>query len=109
MDTSTQPADSYGDAPKNGTFVIFTVDLDADATMDVYEDDFYVVDDDGKRFDQGGGNSWDAIDYDDQLGYAELNAGENRSGLLVFDLPMEHGTLAYAPNYDGGPIGTWEF
>lgn len=110
LETSTMPYDEYGSKPKNGVFLIFSVELAATANqMDVYEDDFYVTMSDGTRFDQGNDNSWDAIDLDDTLGYITLNAGEKTSGVLVFDVPEEHGTLAWAPNYEGGPVGAWTF
>lgn len=109
LEITTSPADSYGSGPKRDVFLIFTVDLEATGTMDVYEDDFYVRLEDGTRIDQGDGNSWDAIDLDDSLGYATVNAGEKRTGYIVFDVPDEHGELAYAPNWDGGPIVVWEY
>lgn len=109
VETSDRPFSSYGEGPSNGTFVTFSVDVSAQATFDVYDGDFYVLADDGTRYDVGDGNAMDAVDYDDTLGWVELNAGEKKSGLLAFDLPAEHGRLAYAPNYDGGPIGVWEF
>jgi hypothetical protein len=107
--STTKPYDQYGSGPKHDRFVIFTVDLEAQADQfDVYEDDFYVVID-GTRYDHGEGNAYDAADYDDQLGYAELNAGEKKSGLLVFDLPEGSGELFYAPNFEGGAIASWKF
>lgn len=109
MESTTKPYDQFGSGPKHDRFVIFTVDLEAQADQfDVYEDDFYVVID-GTRYDHGEGNAYDAVDYDDQLGYAELNAGEKKSGLLVFDLPEGSGELFYAPNFEGGAIASWNF
>jgi hypothetical protein len=109
METTTKPYDEYGEGPKYDRFLIFTVDLGAEADQfDVYGDDFYIVID-GTRYDHGEGNSFDATDYDDQLGYAELNAGETKSGLLVFDVPEGSGELLYAPNYEGGAIASWRF
>jgi hypothetical protein len=109
VESTTKPYDKYGSGPKHDRFVIFDVDLEARADQfDVYEDDFYVVID-GTRYDHGEGNAYDAADYDDQLGYAELNAGEKKSGLLVFDLPEGSGELFYAPNFEGGAIASWKF
>jgi hypothetical protein len=107
--TSNRPHDDYGEGPTHGVFVIFSVTVEAAASFEVYDGDFYVVAQDGTRYDLGDGNSYDAIDYDDALDWVELNAGEKKSGLLAFDLPTEHGQLAYAPNYESGPIGVWEF
>jgi hypothetical protein len=102
VESTTKPYDQYGSGPKYDRFVVFSVDLEARADQfNVYEDDFYVVID-GTRYDHGEGNAYDAADYDDQLGYAELNAGGKKSGLLVFDLSEASGELFYAPNFEGG-------
>lgn len=109
LETTTTPYDEYGEGPKNDQFLIFTVDLKADADQfDVDEYEFYVVID-GTRYDEGEGNSIDAADYDDQLGYVVLNAGESKSGVLVFDVPEGKGELFYAPNFEGGAIASWKF
>ena len=109
LETTTTPYDEYGEGPKYDQFLIFTVDLKADSDQfDVYEDDFYVIID-GTRYDLGDGNAYDAADYDDQLGYVELNAGESKSGVLVFDVPEGKGELFYAPNFEGGAIASWKF
>ena len=73
------------------------------------EDEFYVATKNREHIDEGDGNSYDAINYDEALSYAELNAGEHKTGLLVFDSPSKHGTLNYAPNYESGPIASWTF
>jgi hypothetical protein len=110
LERTTRPYESdYGSGPKRNVFLLFTVRVEATASTDVYEDDFYVVTGDGERVDHGDGNSYDAVDMDDMLGWAELNAGQHTTGVLVFDSPVKHGTLAYDPNYEGEPIATWEF
>lgn len=106
---STTPADKYGSGPKRKVFVIFKVRIDGLASTSVYEDDFYIVTKDGRRIDQGDGNSWDAVDLDETLGFAEVNAGQHKTGLLVFDSPVRHGTLAYDPNFEGEPVVSWKF
>lgn len=106
---SEQPADQYGSGPDRKVFVIFGIRIDGKASTSVYEDDFYIVTNSGERVDHGDGNSWDAVDMDDMIGYAELNAGQHKEGVLVFDSPVRHGTLAYDPNYEGEPIVAWEF
>lgn len=106
---ATRPYDEYGETPKHGRFLIFTLDLEAQADQfDVTEYEFYVVID-GTRYDEGEGNSSYAADYDDQLGYVTLNSGERKSGVLVFDVPDGAGELFYAPNYEGGAIASWTF
>jgi hypothetical protein len=107
LEITTRPADPYGSKPRRGYFLIFTVKLRADSQLSVSEDEFYVATKSGEHVDEGDGNSYEATT--DTLGYAELNAGEHKSGLLVFDAPSKHGTLNYAPNYEGGPIASWTF
>ncbi|MGH8836438.1 MAG: hypothetical protein ACRDWG_15795 [Actinomycetes bacterium] len=63
----------------------------------------------GERLDEGNGNSWDAVDFDDLLGAVELNDGEHKTGLLVFDSPARHGILVYSPILGSGPIVSWKF
>jgi hypothetical protein len=109
LEITTRPADEFGSKPDRGYFLIFTVKLRADGQLSVSEDEFYVATKSGEHVDEGDGNSYDAINYDDLLSYAELNAGEHKTGLLVFDAPSKHGTLNYAPNFEGGPIASWTF
>jgi hypothetical protein len=107
---TTRPYDELlGFKPEEGYFLIFTVSLQADAYVDILADDFYVKTSKGEHIEEGGGNSWDAVDLDDLLDYVALNAGEHQTGLLVFDSPVKHGILAYAPNLAGGPIVSWKF
>jgi hypothetical protein len=107
---TTRPYDKLiGSKPEEGYFLIFTISLEADASFDVFEEDFYVKTSKGEHIDEGNGNSWDAVDFDDLLGYVELNAGEHKTGLLAFDSPVKHGIFAYAPNLEGDPIVTWKF
>jgi hypothetical protein len=100
---------SVGSKPRNGYFLIFTVSFKADGYFDIFEDDFYVKTSNGERIDEGGGNSWDAVDFYDLLDLLVVNAGERRTGLVVFDSPVKHGVLAYAPNAKGNPIVSWKF
>lgn len=110
VDVVTSPQNSYGEMPRHDQFLVFTVDLEGIATTSLYGDDFYIRTEDGTRYDEGDGNSWDAIgDLDDLLGYQDVNAGDKVSGKLVYDVPDEPAELTYAPNYQAGPIGVWEF
>jgi hypothetical protein len=107
---TTKPYDSeYGQGPASEVFVIFTVEVQAATSSSVYSDDFYIVTRDGQRVDTLDGNSYEAIDFNDELGYVELDAGQHKQGLLAFDSPTKHGTLNYNPNFEGEPIATWEF
>jgi hypothetical protein len=106
---STRPGVDYGERPQRGYFLIFTVRLAASKQLSVDEYEFYVATRSGEHIDEGDAHSIDAADYDKVLGFAELNAGEHKTGLLVFDSPSKLGTLNYAPNYEGGPIASWSF
>jgi hypothetical protein len=106
---TTRPYDkSVGYPPEEGYFLAFTVSVKADTGFDVFEEDFYVKTSKGKRIEEGGGNSWDAVDFEDLLD-AVLSAGERQTGFVVFDSPVKQGILAYAPNLEGGPIASWKF
>ena len=110
---ATQPADSYGSAPKNGYFVIVTARAAADTGytdgFDVSSSDFYALSG-GSHYDEANGNSYDALsDSSDELGYTTLAAGERVSGKMVFDVPSRHGKIVYAPNYDGQPLAEWSY
>lgn len=109
LDYSTESYDEYGSGPRRNVFLIFKVRIDGLQSTSVYEDDFYIVTRNGTRIDAGGGNSWDAVNYDDMLGYAEVNSGQHKTGYVVFDSPVRHGTLEYDPNFEGEPIVSWEF
>ena len=109
LEATTKPYDQYGSGPKYDRFLIFTVDVESQADgFDIDSGDFYVTLD-NERYEEGDGNSWDAVDLDDMLSYVTLNTGERTSGLLVFDIPEGSGELHYAPNYGGGAIATWKF
>ena len=109
LEYSTTPYDEYGSGPRRDVFLIFKVRVDGLASTSVYEGDFYVVTKNGARLEAGNGNAWDAVNYDDTLGWAEVNAGQHKAGYIVFDSPVEHGTLEYDPNFEGEPVVTWEF
>lgn len=108
---STQSAESeYGSGPEREYFVIFTVELECtDGVMNVFAGDFYILDEEGNRTEEGNGNAFGAVDYDDSIGFTELSSGERRTGVLVFDLEVRSGTLVYNPNYDGQPLASWDF
>jgi hypothetical protein len=105
----TGPGYSYGEPPKSGYYLIFTVKLNAKApAVYVGEDEFYVRTPDGQHVDSGEGNAYMAIEGN-TLGSADLNTGEHTTGFLTFDSPTKHGKLAYSPNYDGEPVAWWSF
>jgi hypothetical protein len=106
---TTRPYDEFGSPPKRDYFLIFTMKLSATGNLEVFDSDFYVLTGKGEHIDATDGNAFDAIDYDDALSLVELHEGEHKTGLLAFDAPSKHGKLAYAPNYEGGPIVVWKF
>ena len=36
-----------------------------------------------------------------------MNARQHKTGYIVFDSPVRHGTLEYDPNFEGEPIVPW--
>lgn len=115
LKVTTWPADpEFGSKPKHGYFVNVGVTTTADPGysdgLSIYSGDFYVVSSYGQHFNEGEGNSYDALkDSSDELPYTNLAAGEAVSGRLVFDVPSRHGVIAYSPNSDGQPIAEWKF
>jgi hypothetical protein len=111
VETLTQPVRTYGDPPKHGQFAVFHIEVEGLASSTFSGDDFYIRTADGTRYDEGDGNAWDAVgDSDDRISYVSFNAGERRTGVIVFDIPNDDtAELAFAPNYRSGPIGVWDF
>ena len=111
---TTYPADSYGEAPANGYYVIVKVTAAADkANHDgwfVSPLDFHAVVK-GQQFTEDNGHAYDGeTDAESSTDLsATLAAGETVTGYVAFDVPSAHGTIVYAPNYDGQPIATWSY
>lgn len=103
---STRPADEFGSAPQRGYFLTVQVRARALATssteFDINAMDFYALVR-GEHFEEGTGNALDAPGADRELG-ARPNAGESTSGTLVFDVPTQHGKIAYSPAEADGPV-----
>ncbi len=112
VQASTRPADAYGSAPQHGYFLTVRVRAMALPSywngFDIGPMDFYALLR-SSHFEEGNGNALDAPGADRELDYATLNAAESTSGTLVFDVPAKHGKIAYAPEFEGGPIGYWSF
>lgn len=112
VENSTRPVDEYSSAPKNGYFVTAHVTVKAlssyTAGFDIYSGDFYAVVK-GTHYEEGNGNAFEGPGRDSALDSMTLNAGETASGTLNFDLPAQHGRIAYSPNSEGGPVGYWTF
>lgn len=112
LDYYTGPADAYSEGPKNGYFVVAHVKVKVYKAytdgFNISSSDFYVTAK-GIHYDEGNGNAFEAPQSDDQLEATNLNAAEVGQGTLLFDLPAKHGQIAYAPNFEGGFIGSWTF
>lgn len=112
--STTLPADSeFGSRPSHGYFLVIRVRVEdlpsATGSFDISSLDFYVRVR-GEHFDEGNGNSYDAVsDTSDELSAVTLNPGERTNGLLLFDVPSPHGQLVYAPNYTGESLVEWKF
>ena len=111
---TTYPADSYGEAPANGYYVIVKVTAAADAANHdgwfVSPLDFHAVVH-GQHYDEGNGHAYEAL-TSAQSGQdlsSTLSAGETATGYLAFDVPKAHGTIVYAPNSDGQPLAVWSY
>jgi hypothetical protein len=113
VETSTQPADAYSDGPAKGYFVDILVRYRAKNAFtegfDASPLDWYAKIG-SRHFDEGDANAYEGPhSMNGELDSPTLNAGESTTGWLLFDLPSPHGKIAYAPNYDGGPLGYWKF
>jgi len=110
---TTWPADSYGEKPANGYYVAFKVTYKADKGYtdgwNVSSLDFHAVVG-GQHFDEDNGNAYEALsDINQELSSSTLAAGETTTGMIVFDVPSPHGTIVYAPNFDGQPVAQWSY
>ena len=106
---TTQPADpSFGEAPQHGYYVIATVHVTSQINGFAVNDlDFYAIER-GQQYDTGNGNSYEAVNGTPTI-TTTLNSGESETGQLVYDVPHPHGTIDYAPNFQGGVIATFSF
>jgi hypothetical protein len=109
----TTAADQYGEPPQHGYYLVVHVSA---RTLNGFTDGFDVSSFDfyakvaGQHFDEGNGNAYYALTMNQtELSSTTLAAGEGTSGLLVFDVPRPHGQIVYSPNYDGQPLGSWQF
>lgn len=109
VQVTSQPADQYSSGPANGFFVSIHVSVAALTDgQSVNQGDFYVKVGQA-RYDEGSGNSYSGPHSSSGLGYQNLNAGDHAGGWLSFDSSSAHGKLAYAPNYNGGPLQYWTY
>lgn len=111
VNATTQPGNSFGEAPANGYFVIANISIASSVNgFEINPLDFYAVDKNGTHYREGNGNAFEALsDPSTELQASTLNAGENESGPIVFDMPVTHGEIVYAPNLNGAPLAEWSF
>lgn len=112
---TTKPADpSYGEPPANGYFVIAKITATADPGytdgFDVNALDFIALLH-GQQYQYSDGNSMYALTNAQESSdiTATLGASQTRTGYEAFDVPAQHGQIAYAPNMDGQPLAAWSF
>ena len=106
---TTQPADSFGEAPQNGYYLIVTVKVSStEDGLDMNDLDFYALVN-GQHYDYGNGNSFEAVSDNNQDLTTTLNNGESETGYLLFDLPSIHGQIVYAPNFNSAPLAEWSY
>jgi hypothetical protein len=111
---TTRPAQSYGDGPANGYFVVVQVKATADPSYtdgwEIGEPDFYALVR-GTHYDPGNGHAIMALT--DAQSTADITtvlaAGETARGWMAFDVPSRHGYIVYAPNSDGQPVAEWKY
>lgn len=102
----TSPSDpEFSEPPVNGAFLTATVNIQAIQAVEVADISWFVRTETGQRYEVGDGNAWMET-RDDSLAWAPLNAGEQITGTLTFDVPIGTVELAYAPQ--GGPaVAVW--
>lgn len=111
---TTQPAQSFANAPANGFFVVVHISAAADQSytsgFNVSSIDFYVKSA-GQHYTDGNGNAFGALtdQQSNQNISATLAAGETASGWIAFDVPRPHGFVVYAPNFNGQPLAEWAY
>ncbi len=97
----------WGDTPESGEFVALHFTLEAgDDQVSMWEDDFYLVDDDGNlmRNEIHTSEAWGCSMYAGVLESAP--AGTTASGVVLLDTTLDSGTLVY----DGGETEVrWDF
>jgi hypothetical protein len=111
---TTWPAQSYGEKPANGYYVIIKVTAKADPS---YTDGWFVSPLDfhavvgGQHYDEDNGHAYDGMtDAQESTDLSTtLGAGETVTGYIAFDVPSAHGKIVYAPNSDGQPIAEWSY
>jgi hypothetical protein len=114
VNVTQYPADSYGEAPANGYYVIVHVSAKADPSytqgFDINSLDFNAVSH-GQQYQEGNGNAFEALS-NNQSGQditTTLAAGNRADGWIAFDVHSPHGKIVYAPNLDGQPLATWRY
>jgi hypothetical protein len=99
--------EEWGDSPVSGEFVALHLTLEAaDDEVFIFEDDFYLIDDDGNmtRNEIHTSEAWGCSLYAEYLESAP--AGTTSSGVVLLDTTLDSGTLVY----DGGETDVrWVF
>jgi len=90
--SQTTPVETYGDPPKNGTFVVanFTVEM-VTGSANVYPLSFFAQTADGSRYESTYDTVGSRLDADD------LAAGQKVTGNIVFDVPADNHLIYWEP------------
>lgn len=98
----------FGQSPERGLYLVITLKaVGTGASFDVNPFDFYVRGADGGHYED--------TTYSDAWGptfeSGTLHNGEHISGTMVYDVSPHatHGSLVYAPNFDGEAIASWSY
>jgi hypothetical protein len=110
--STTSPADpSYGSGPANGQYILVQVTYTAAAGKNLEANalDWYAKTPSGQHYDYSSGNAMQALNSSQMLTAATINGGETTTGWISFDVPAGHGTIVYAPNFQGQPLASWAY
>jgi hypothetical protein len=90
--------------PDNGCFIAASVVIASGADgYYVNPDDFYILDKNNRRYNEGDGDSLVVPMNGSRLDFSELNKNEVSRGFVVFDAPA-HGRLVYRPSFANAPL-----
>lgn len=117
--TTSAPAPSYAPpgvppyTPANGYFVVANITVTSTSNSFPYNAlYFYGLDANGTHYSNGNGNAINALPGPGSMfGSGELNAGENATGQVAFDMATPSGHIVYQPMLFGtnGPVAQWAF
>ena len=105
---TTQPIGRQ--APANGYYVVVHVKVTATADgFNLNSSAFYAVVN-GRHYDTNSGNE-PTLSLPNELNFGTgiINKGQSSSGDIAFDIPAQHGTVAFTPGNANTPVAYWSF